>query len=300
MSNQTPEAAAQHAQSIQPDNWLQNAPGGDIPFEQLFNEGAPQSSQTTAQSTTVPQTPPTPTEFLRTSKSVYKTADEAQRGVEEKDSLIEQLRTQLAQIRGVDPITNRPVASPQEDVNYAQNPQKFYEDLEAKARAGDKAGYAQVNAKFIADYLAPVTPVFRDFAKTNATEELSREYKDFRDFRNSPEFDKVLGANPVLKTGIEGAESDFRFHNQLPGLYKLAYSAYVAMRVPEMLKSAQTAAQPAPTPTRPTLTQPQTPTPGASPVTALDTTQMLHDTEARGEYLKRMAHMRDLPWKGVI
>src|SRR6185312_13675913 len=127
----------------------------DVLFTDVdFLNSEPNATPTTAEpgntSTTV-QTPdpttvtPTPTVedfFLKApTGSVYKTKEDAERGIAEKDSTIENLRKFAIEQTGFDPLTKRqvaqvPVRTPQatppptpEDNSYVKNPKKYVEDL---------------------------------------------------------------------------------------------------------------------------------------------------------------------------
>jgi len=284
--------------SPQADNWLHGeVPGGDTPFSELF--GAPEGSLT-AQPTTAAAEPSatpdagqpapvaSPSFELRTrTGTVYKTVEDAIAGIEQKDTLIKQLRERYTAERGVDPITNQPVRKADEPVNYMADPQRFARDLAAAAAKNDAAAYTQTQTKLIFDALQPIAPIISEFSKSRAQEVVSHEIKDFAQFRNSEDFSKVLDSNPVLKGAIEGAEKDVRFSEQLPGLYKLAYAAHTQSRLPELLKAVQAQN----TPTQPTNTvktmSAATITPTAA-VSAQSETDALTTSEGRQELMKRL------------
>ena len=99
---------------------LSNAPGGldDATFDSLFpaesSQQVVQPAQQVAakpdaqqtQTSTTQQTQP----FLKGERSLYNSQEDAVRGVNEKDALIEQMRQRYALVTGMDPITGKPIA----------------------------------------------------------------------------------------------------------------------------------------------------------------------------------------------
>lgn len=285
-----------------------DAPGGDLGFDDLFGD-QPVSDPVTAAQTTdpagvpptqtspAPQAPvapnPTPFEIKTGTGTVYKTVEDTIRGIEQKDTLIENLRSQLALRTGVDPITQQPLRfdAPQSSApqvpNYSQDAQKYMEDLVAAAESNDPSRYAQVQQKFLLDTLAPISGIITDAAKKSAVEQIATKYSDFNTVRATPEFSAVLEENPELKEAIGLAESDYRFHSRLPGLYKIAYEAAQGRRVPELVRQQTAVVQtPTPQPARPT-TSPSPlppPEPGVRPDirTAEGRKAMIAQMEAQG------------------
>src|SRR5690348_16003975 len=103
-------------------NWAElfpTDPGARVPTQPAT--ATPPATPPAAQPPVTP--PPTP-EFLKTSTgTVYKSADEAIKGIEHKDTLIEQLRQRYILERGIDPITNQPVQpASQAPAPYTQDP----------------------------------------------------------------------------------------------------------------------------------------------------------------------------------
>jgi hypothetical protein len=263
---------------------IADAPGGDLGFDDLFADQTPIDPLTAAQTTDPagvpptqtlpePQAPvapaPTPFEIKTATGTVYKTVEDTVKGIEQKDTLIENLRSQLALRTGVDPITQQPLRfdpAPQPSApqvpNYAQDAQKYMEDLVAAAESNDPARYAGVQQKFLLDTLAPISGIITDAAKKSAVEQIAGKYSDFNTVRATPEFSAVLEDNPELKEAIGMAESDYRFHNRLPGLYKIAYEAAQGRRVPELVRQQTAVVQtPTPQPARPTATSSPLPPP---------------------------------------
>lgn len=233
---------------------LQNAPAGldDATFDSLFpaepaqkvvapvQQAQPQGTQQTQQTqTTQTATQATATEpFIRGDKSVYKTAEAATEGINQKDALIEQLRQRYALTTGIDPITGQPVGqTTQVSDDYTQNPNKYLDDLYAAAKQGGPQAYTAVQQKLIMDTLRPFAPVLGNLAKTQAIETVAKENPEAAKFVSSPVYGKTMEANPDLASAIATAESDSRFYSRLPGLYRLAYLAGQGMQLPELLKA---------------------------------------------------------------
>jgi len=232
---------------------MTDAPGGDFDLDQLFGnpEADPLASTTQPQppqppAQTQPQAPapaqtPENEYFLRTpTGTVYKNAEEASRGIAEKDNLIERLRQAEIARTGVDPVTGKavqPQAQP-EVVNYAQNGEKLYDDLVEAAQRGDRKAYAQVYQKFFNDMASPLMPLLTDVSRSRAVEAVATDIPDFRTFRASNSYNEVLESEPLLREAINQAENNLGFSNNLPGLYRLAYFASQGRRVPELVKNA--------------------------------------------------------------
>jgi hypothetical protein len=266
MSNTNTATASATSQ----DWFTGDVPGGDLSLDDIFpvNSGV---QQTTAPTTEIaaPVTPtaqPTPASQaqpnfeIRAKDSVYKTVEAAQRGVEEKDALIEKLRQRYIMERGIDPVTERRVPLNEDKnvpVNYMQDNKRYMQDLKTAVDKGDENAYFQAQAKLVFDLLSPLAGTINNAAKEQAVQALSTTVPEFQTFRNSPEFAAVLSENPSLKSAIETSENDFRGHAQLPELYRLAYFAAQGRRVPDLIKQATAAAaQAAPTQqVRPTLGQ---------------------------------------------
>lgn len=230
-------------------NWMgDDVPAGDMSLDDLFAEPtAPQ--QTTAnqpQSQPAPQAQPVQdTSFeIKAGKSVYKSVEDAQRGIIAKDELIDNLRNQWILTHGYDPVTKKPVSqTPEGPTSYLQDNKRYMRDLKDAVEKGDEMGYFNAQSKLIFDLLQPLAPTINEMARRQAADSVSSEVKDFNTFRQSEDFRKVLDGNGLLKDAIEQAENDFRGHAQLPQLYKLAYLAAQGSKVPELVKQATQAAQ---------------------------------------------------------
>lgn len=289
---------------------LNNAPGGldDATFDSLFPAEPSQTQsvqQTTAQpvtqqtqqtQTTQPVTQPTQNDFfLKGDHSVYKTAEEAAQGINQKDALIEQLRQRYALTTGIDPITGKPVAAqgqPQEAVDYYQQPDQYLDALYNAAKKGGPEAYRDVQAKFLFDALKPLQPVIQKAARDQALESLATEIPGTKGFVGTVPYTKALDLNPELKQAISISESDQRFHSRLPGLYKLAYLTAQGMQLPELLKAqasqtqtptqTQTQGQPVRTTVQQTTSSPATQAARPSFKTIEGIRAVIADMEGRG------------------
>jgi hypothetical protein len=235
--------------------WMSSdVPGGDTPFAELFSADeavttdTPTTAEvkTTSQEASQAQAQQAEEFFLKAGTSVYKSKEAVEKGIQEKDALIEQLRQQYILERGIDPVTRQPVrvgGEPQGPASYLQDPKKYMRDLAEAANKMDEEAYFRTQSQLVFDLLSPIAPLITDFARTKAVETVATEVKDFRTFIGSEDYTSVLSQNPALKNAIEGAEQDVRFHGELPQLYKIAYLTSQGSKVPELIRAAQQAAQ---------------------------------------------------------
>ena len=186
---------------------------------------------------------PEPEMYLRTSTgTVYKTSEDAVRGTEEKDRLIEQLRQTAIASTGYDPIDKKPVqiAQPSQEPNYATDAARYYTDLSAASSKGDAKAFHQIQSKMFHDTLGPYLPAVADSAKNNVLENVASEYGDFKEHIRSDGYKEYLEERSIIKTAIETAEADPRRASELKDLYILAYEASKGHKLPELIKSAKT------------------------------------------------------------
>jgi len=287
-------------------NWLSDAPGADIPFSELFGND-PEVTATTTPTTAAPAAasePQAPTEpaktepvsqsFRITTKTgtVYDSLEAATSGIEEKDTVIEQLRQRFIATTGVDPLKKTPQSAPTvETPNYLQDPNRYAADLYEAAKKNDAKGYQRTQLQLFEQYLGPALPMFQEFVKERAQDGVSAkslppEAKNFREFRSSEAFKRVMTENEVLAQAITNAESNFQYASQLPGLYKLAYNSYVASNLPEVIQAAPAVAAPsAPPISRPTAsTSTLSPT---APQSSQNDQELLRTREGRAELKRR-------------
>lgn len=273
-----------------------DAPGGEINLDDLFPNPEVTTQPETQPRAAQPQAPaqPAPSDFLKSEdgKIVYKTSEDAIRGISEKDRLIEQLRQEYVQNLGVDPITKKQVGQPRqpqapEAPNFLKNPERFY-DLQAEAVAkGDKKAFAEAQAQFLNDYLSPIAPVFTQMARSQAVERVAQEIPEVKTFLGSDDYKSTLSARPALAAAIQNAESNFQYYESLPELYRLAFEANQVRKLPDIIKAqvdaARQAAVPPPTPRQTQAPQTLTP-PGPG-----DSVQPGYRTTAERQALIRQA-----------
>jgi len=291
-----PEPTKDSLASASSTNWLDNAPGGDIPFDQLFGtepEASFSSANPTGPAATTSPTATTPTEPAPTTEgfkeirtatgSVYKAYDDVIKGIEEKDTLIQQLRDKFKTLTGNDPL--KPQPEPVQQPGYLNDPTRFANDLADAAKSGDAKKYRDTLVGLMEEYFGPARPLITDFARSRATQQVSDEYKDFQQFVGSEDFNKTLQRNPALAQAIKVSSENLAYQSQLPELYRLAYESHTARRLPEIVQAAkQTPVVPTQN-VRPSV-QNTSLTPGA-PVTQRDDSEMLKTSEGRKELLAR-------------
>ena len=250
--------------------------GGAVSWDELFpsdqgattpTEGHTQQVQAPAvqQQATVSATPVIQTK----TGTVYKTVEDAVKGIEHKDTVIADMRQRMILATGIDPLTGQPAsfAGVQQPANYIQDRKRFVDDLKSAAAKDDTDGIWNAQTKLIFDALQPLTPALSSLAKQQAVEQLSPEIKDIREFIGSDNYKQALSETPDLKAAIEAAEGDYQHFNRLPGLYKVAYRVSQGIRLPEILKAQpqQQASQPVRSTTASQTLTPTTPEVAAHP-----------------------------------
>jgi hypothetical protein len=243
------------------------SPEADLSFDDIFgipNDALVVTAPTTAttnpgevpkpNSEPAPQAPaPQSWELKTPTGTVYKSQEEAIKGIAEKDTLIETLRQEAIARTGIDPVTRRPAGrAPEQPRNYLQDPASFTKDLRKAVESNDDMAYAQANMKLLADFLSPIEPLITSYAQQKAMDSVTKEIQEFQSFRNSADYSGVLDKVPALKQAIQVAESDVRLSSQLPELYKVAYWSSQGLKTPDLIAAARAQAQPvaAPTPQR--------------------------------------------------
>lgn len=331
------------------DNPIPQTDNLDAPFSQLFGSENGNVTPTTApQADAIPQTPPvqpqgdpqvTPQpqqpqpqtaqqqmqqafELRTKTGTVYKSVDDAVKGIEHKDSLISQLRQTVIEATGVDPLTGQPTDQqfqqpygqpygqpnmPQQMGNpedsYLQNPQKYFQDLYAAYQTNDPNKYFAVQQRLIEEktmaQFAPVVPVIQRFALQGSVDQVASTLPEFKGFYGSQGYKETLQQFPALAQAIQVSEQNLNFSHQLPDLYKMVYSLHQANRLPELIRQQQQSAPTTPQvpPARPTaspsaLTPPQ-------PVQINRNTNLASDSNARKSIIEQFenAGKADLPWR---
>ena len=235
-----------------------DAPGGDLNLDDIFGENDP--APTTTETNPYPQststeTTPSPAEPVIKTKTgtVYKSIDDAVQGIEHKDALIAQLREQVKQQTGADPLVARkPAATPQPEgpKSYIEDRDQYFEDIADAIAKKDTKRYMEIEQKKIWDTLGPLAPTIAALSKANAERVVVQEIPDFKGFLGSEQFQQLDQYSPLLADAIRTAEMNPQAANQLPELYKVAYLATQGRRVPELIQSARETApsiQPRPT-----------------------------------------------------
>ena len=133
--------------------------------------------------------------FLKGDNSVYKTQEEAVKGLNIKDQQLNELRQRYALITGIDPLTGKPVApneAPQAEMDYFQNPNQYLEDLYKAAQKGGPEAYRDVQAKFIYDSVKPLQPILQKAARDQAVQSLTTELPGAANFVGTPAYNQAL------------------------------------------------------------------------------------------------------------
>lgn len=217
---------------------LQNAPGADFDFDSLFPnpEVTPAQPQTATSGTPSPQPPQAPENqpFLKAGSSVYLTAEEAARGLEHKDLLVERYRAFLTQ-NGYDPNELKPKDQPQAPLAQTQvdnfDSGKLFDELAAAAQSGNKAAYGKIQESYqrkiaqdvVQNYLAPYAPLMAETARQRAIREVTREIPDFPAFMGSDAFKRVSESIPIYKDMLQLGENNPEASKRLPEVYKSMY-----------------------------------------------------------------------------
>lgn len=270
-----------------------------------------------------PQQPSVQQQFELKTKTgtVYKSVDDAVKGIEHKDALISQLRRTVIEATGVDPLTGQPIEQdpmaqfqnqfgqpqipgmqPQQqqpETSYLQDPQKYFQDLYAAYQSNDPQKYFAVQQRLIEEktqaQFAPVVPVIQNFVKQGAVDAVSNELPEFRKFYGSQAWNETLQAYPTLAIGIANAQQNFQLANQLPDLYKVVYTLHQAKTLPDLLRQQPPVANPQ-QPVRPTAT-PSTQAPPPAPSFSQNTN--LTDDSARKAVIEAFekSGRADARWK---
>jgi hypothetical protein len=276
---------------------LDNAPGADISFDDLFavetnNIGGPQAPV----ASNPPAVPQAPEYVLKSEdgKIVYKTAEDAINGIRHKDDLVERYRAYL-QEQGVDPNTLQKLPAPQVQAaqpgfKYIGNEDKLFDALSTAVASRDKKAYAtalrEYNEEVTNQNFAPIAPLLADVARQRAVREVSQEAPEFVEFQRSAAWKQTLDSLPKLKQAIEYSETDLNAASGLSELYRIALLVSKGMKPAAPVQAAPIAPpQPAPV-ARPTMSSsmlaPPQPSAPASFGSKAGRDQMIADLLAKG------------------
>jgi hypothetical protein len=262
----SPDAATVQQSSFS----LDDAPGG---FDAAFNtltDGAPPQPIEAAPASPPAQPEPSPSDyFLRAGSSVYKTADEAARGIEHKDTLIASLRQRYISEHGIDPITNQAVSqqkpAPQGKPSYLDSTDRFFEDLVGAVQTNNRAAYKDAFVALTREVMKkdfdPYRQVLDQVAQQNALQETQKLNPEVPQFVGSANYKTVLESFPSLRGAVERAAVDPSLQTMLPELYRLAYAAHLMQSRPA--QAATSVARPPVTPVRPTTSGTSVPPPAS-------------------------------------
>lgn len=222
---------------------MSDAPGGDLSLDDIFGENS--SLQTTVEPTAnepqdLPVTTTNSAEPVIKTKTgtVYKSIEDAVSGIEHKDALIAQLREQVKQNTGNDPLRSQPV-NRNTPVSYTDNQEKYFEDIADAVARKDTGAYMAAQQKLIWDSLGPLAPTISNLSKANAERVVSEEMPEFKGFLSSQQYTNIATKAPLLAEAIRSAESNPAAAAQLPELYRVAYLASQGSRMPELIQSVR-------------------------------------------------------------
>lgn len=247
-----------------------DAPGGDLSLDDIFNIG---DTNPTTNTTPVVQTQQTeePQTFLKTSTgTVYNSADDAVKGIEHKDALIAQLRQQLSEQTGRDPIKVAKVEEPQR-VSYLDDPKKYLDDIR---NAKTEQEVVAVQSRFINEnterIIGPYAPLMAQVARNNAIDSVASDIPNVHEFLRSEEYKQTLEQFPLLKRSIEMSESNPQVSGDLSQLYRMAFNATTGRNLPKIVQTstARTVSEARPTVSS---TTPLAPNGNASTAPSLET-----------------------------
>lgn len=275
------QAAPLEQQPQDPGSLTWNPPTGDEDFDALFQRVGVDGENIT-NSNTVPtelttasveepapqEAPAAPTESrwseLKTKTgTVYKTAEDAVKGIETKDRTIEQLRSMIAAVTGEDPLSKAGVKpgttnAPTKPVSYLQDEARYAQDLTQAADLGQKTNdwkpyrnvMAQLAYEVVQSAVGPYIPVVQKVGRQEAMEHVAKDVPEFREFYGSQDYQKVLEQRPKLAGYIKTLEGNATMQEDLAEQYLDAWNSHQVQRL------AKLASTPAPAPQNPT---PRTP-----------------------------------------
>lgn len=260
-----------------------NPPTGDEDFDSLFQrigidgESIANSNVVSAEPTTTPAEPapqpqtaqPEPAKFELKTKTgtVYKTQEDAVKGIETKDRTIEQLRSMLAAVTGEDPLSKSGIkpgqtTAPAKPVSYLQDETRFAQDLTQAADVGQKTGdwkpyrntFGQFVYEVVQSAVGPYIPVVQKVGKQEALEAVAKDAPEFRNFYGSKEYQEVLERRPKLAGYIQTLEGNPTMQEDLAEQYRDVWNEHQVRRLAELATKPAPASQ-NPTPRMPTQSQ---------------------------------------------
>ena len=256
-----------------PDNQT-NIDPTDLVLDDLFEDQIPASAaQPAAQELPAAQPLVSTEPYLQTSTGTkYLTPEDAVRGTEEKDRQIDHMRQWAIAMTGYDPISGKPVRMTPytQEVNYARDPERFYDDLAEANEKRDKRAYAGIQLKMLQDaFLDPYKAVLTQSARSVAMENAERARPGIREFVESGKYRDYVTSIPIIHDAIATAETRPEMGTQLQDLYILAFDGANGRSMPEILRAAKAQAAPVnpatqPRPTLQPVSQPMGTTPGAA------------------------------------
>ena len=242
-----------------------NPPTGDDDFDSLFQrigidgESIANSNVVSAEPTTEPaepapqpaQTAPPaePSKFTLKTKTgtVYKTEEDAIKGIETKDRTIEQLRSMLAAVTGEDPLSKsgiKPSQTPAQPkpVSYLQDDVRFAQDLTQAAELGQKTNdwkaYRNTLGQFVYEVVqsavGPYIPVVQKVGKQEALEAVAKDVPEFREFYGSKGYQEVLERRPKLAGYITTLEGNATMQEDLAEQYRDVWNEFQVKRLAEL------------------------------------------------------------------
>lgn len=248
---------------VDPGSQTWNPPTGDEDFDSLFqrvgvdgeslvNSNTVPTELTTEAAEPAPPTPaiasePSKFELKTKTGTVYKSLEDTVKGIEAKDTTIEQLRSMIAAVTGEDPLSKTGIkpgttTAPQKPVSYLQDRRRFAQDLTKAAELGQKEDswdpYGNVLGQYIYEIVqsavGPYMPVVQNVGKQQALESVTKEVPDFRKFYGTPEYQKVLEQRPKLAGYIQTLEGNPTMQEDLAEQYRDVWNEYQVNKLTEL------------------------------------------------------------------
>jgi len=173
--------------------------------------------------------PPVPDYFLKAETgTVYKTAEEAARGVAEKDRMISQQKQQLEYLQRV---AQAALGGQPQAQTAAQQQASLLNALEGSVQRGDmtfdqamQAFVQQASQRQFQQGMEPLQPLIRHANRIQALEVAAQRYDpNIASFYGKESYNKTLESYPELREAIEIAEANPQFAAKLPGLYRMTF-----------------------------------------------------------------------------